>query len=77
MKKKPDQNTDTMAKVDIKWFFSEENLAKMTDEELLYILHDLQEMQKEKRWRANRWRGLMRSSLMNSLFPSSRNLLIL
>ena len=35
--------------VDIDWFFSEENLAKLSDEELLFILRDLQEIQKEKR----------------------------
>jgi hypothetical protein len=38
-----------MSVVDVDWFFSEENLAKLSDEELLFILHDLLEIQKEKR----------------------------
>jgi hypothetical protein len=40
---------DKMAVVDVNWFFSEENLAKLSDEDLLFILHDLLEIQKEKR----------------------------
>jgi hypothetical protein len=40
---------EKMSRVDVSWFFSEENLAKLSDEELLFILRDLQEMQKEGR----------------------------
>jgi hypothetical protein len=40
---------EKMAVVDVDWFFSEENLAKLSDEELLFVLRDLQEIQKQKR----------------------------
>jgi hypothetical protein len=40
---------DKMAVVNVDWFFTEENLEKLSDEELLCILRDLQEIQKEKR----------------------------
>ena len=38
---------EKMSRVDLSWFFSEENLAKLSDEELLFILRDLLEMQKQ------------------------------
>ena len=42
---------DKMAVVDADWFFTEENLEKLSDEKLLFILRDLQEIQKERRAR--------------------------
>jgi hypothetical protein len=38
-----------MVRVDLDWFFTMENLEKLSDEELEFILRDLQEIQIEKR----------------------------
>ena len=40
---------EKMAIVDVDWFFSEENLTKLSYEELLSILRELQEIEIEKR----------------------------
>jgi hypothetical protein len=47
--------------VDLGWFFEPENLEKLSDEELLWLLRVRQEIQKEKRG------GLSRSNTRN--FP--------
>ena len=40
---------EKMAVVNLDWFFSEENLTKLSYEELLSILRELQEIEIEKR----------------------------
>ena len=40
---------EKMIRVDVDWFFTRENLEKLSDEELESILRELQEIEMEKR----------------------------